>query len=325
MIQLDKKHRYGLSILSGLLMTVSFPYTGSLTPLVFVSWIPLLILEDYITRKNYRSGKIFLHAYITFLVYNIGTTWWIWNASLNGAIGAFVLNALLMTFAFFAYHLTKKYVGKKEGYLSLFFFWIAFEYLHYHWELSWPWLRLGNTFSIVPSWVQWYSYTGTLGGTFWVLFLNILGFRIIQNVFIKKETWRIQTPLVWTFGFLILIPIGISLSSYYRYTEEKNPVEVVVVQPNIDPYNEKFTGPLEAQLAKIADLAASKITAKTKFVIAPETAISQGFYEEDISQVFALQYLNEKLELRVIPYSISFSLIDNISICSVEREIISSD
>ena len=170
-------------------MTVSFPYTGSLTPLVFVSWIPLLLLEDYISRKNYRSGKIFLHAYITFLVYNIGTTWWIWNASLNGAIGAFVLNALLMAFAFFAYHLTKKYVGKKEGYLSLFFFWIAFEYLHYHWELSWPWLSLGNTFSIVPSWVQWYSYTGTLGGTFWILLLNVLGFRIIQNVYIKKETW----------------------------------------------------------------------------------------------------------------------------------------
>lgn len=294
MIQLDKKHRYGLSLLSGLLMTFSFPYTGSLTPLVFVSWIPLLLLEDYISRKKYRSGKIFLHAYIAFFVYNIGTTWWIWNASLNGAIGAFVLNALLMALAFFAYHLTKKHVGKKEGYLSLFFFWIAFEYLHYHWELSWPWLSLGNTFSIVPSWVQWYSYTGVLGGTFWILLLNILGFRIIQNVYFKRESWRIQTPLVWTFGFLILVPIGISLLSYFRYSEKKNPVEVVIVQPNIDPYNEKFTGPLEAQLAKITDLATSKVTARTKFVIAPETAISQGFYEEDVLQVYSTQYLIEQ-------------------------------
>jgi apolipoprotein N-acyltransferase len=93
-----------LSILSGLLMVFSFPYTGSLTPLVFISWIPLLLVEWYISANRYRSGKVFIHAYLIFFIYNIGTTWWIWNASEGGAVMAFILNALLMSITFQFFH-----------------------------------------------------------------------------------------------------------------------------------------------------------------------------------------------------------------------------
>lgn len=291
MIQLSKKHRYFLSSLSGLLMVISFPFTGSLTPLVFVSWIPLLFLESYISERNYRSSKVFLHAYIAFFVYNIGTTWWIWNASFDGAVMAITLNALFMSITFHLFHLTKKYVGKKEGYLALIFFWCAFEYFHYHWELSWPWLHLGNAFSIVPSFVQWYSYTGVLGGTVWVLLLNLIGFRIVQNVYLKREKWLIQTPLFYTLGFLLFLPITISLVQYFGYQEKKNPLEVVVIQPNIDPYNEKFTAALEDQLKKLCDQADPLVRPSTDIVIAPETAISWPFYEEDLLLTSFYPYL----------------------------------
>ena len=122
MIHLAKKHRYALSILTGVLLVVSFPFTGSLTPLVFISWIPLLFVESYISKKNYRSGKLFLHAFIAFSIYNVGTTWWIWNASLEGAMMAFSLNSLFMASVFFLFHLTKKKMldKKKAIYRSCF-------------------------------------------------------------------------------------------------------------------------------------------------------------------------------------------------------------
>ena len=296
MIHLTKKHRYALSILTGVLLVVSFPFTGSLTPLVFISWIPLLFVESYISKKNYRSGKIFLHAFIAFSIYNVGTTWWIWNASLEGALMAFSLNSLFMASVFFLFHLTKKNVGQKEGYLSLLFYWIAFEYFHYHWELSWPWLNLGNSFSIVPSIVQWYSYTGVLGGTFWILLSNLVGFRILDNVFIKREKWLVQTPLIYGFSLLLIVPVSISLFQYFSYSEEKNPVEVVLIQPNIDPYNEKFVATLEEQLKKMCDLADPLVTASTDIVIAPETAISWPFYEEDLLLTTFYPYLKSRQE-----------------------------
>lgn len=85
-------------------MVIAFPYTGSLTYLIFIAWIPLLLVENDIARHRYRSGKLFIHSYITFIVFNVGATWWVWNASPGGAYMAFTLNALFMTLAFQLFH-----------------------------------------------------------------------------------------------------------------------------------------------------------------------------------------------------------------------------
>lgn len=270
-------------------MVLCFPYTGSLTPLVFVAWIPLLLVESYISRQNYKSGKVFIHAYLTFLIYNVGTTWWIWNASQGGSILAFVLNTFLMSVAFYAFHLTKKYVGHKEGIIALVLYWIGFEYFHYDWESSWPWLTFGNVFSIHPSWVQWYSVSGAMGGTLWVLVINLLLFRTVENVWLRKESWRIQTPLFYIAGFALVIPLVISLYTYYTYEEAKRPLEAVIIQPNLDPNqpdektpSEKFgTDPLTQSLDMLIQ-AKRKVSPKTRLVLAPETAYWLDIRESNV-------------------------------------------
>ena len=168
---------------------------------------------------------------------------------------AFIANTLIMSLVFYLFHYTKKRVVAKEGYFSLLFYWIGFEYFHYNWESSWPWLTLGNTFSNLPSWIQWYSYSGALGGSLWILCINLLLFRATQNVFIKGENWKIQTPFFYLTGLFFILPLAISLSMYYSYEEEKRPVEIVAIQPNIDPYNDKFSIGLYDQLDKVFDLA----------------------------------------------------------------------
>ena len=273
-MKFSRLQRYLLSSLSGLLMVLCFPFTGSLTPLVFVAWIPILLLESYISSQNYRSGKVFIHAYLTFLIYNIGTTWWVWNASASGAVLAFLLNTLLMAVVFYGFHLTKKYVGQKEGIISLVLYWIAFEYFHYDWESSWPWLTFGNVFSVRPSWIQWYDISGALGGTLWILVINLILFRIADNVLFKRETWRIQTPLFYVAGFLLIVPLLYSVITYINYEEAKKPIEVVILQPNLDPYpdGQKFaTLPID-QTRDMLDQAFEMVTPNTELLLAPETA-----------------------------------------------------
>ncbi len=283
MIQTTRTQRYLLSLLSGLLMVLAFPFTGSMTPLFFVAWVPLLLVEHSIYSSNYRSGKVFIHAYIVFFVYNLGTTWWIWNASAGGAIMAFILNALLMSLAFLIFHHLKKSYKNTYSLVWLLATWIGFEYLHYHWELSWPWLNLGNVFSIRPQWVQWYSITGILGGTAWILAVNFSLYVFVRDRLFKKYPLnKVLSPLFVSL-ILIAIPIVGSLISYFNYTETGKSTEVVVVQPNIDPYNEKFTASLEDQLNNILSLAIKKISPKTTLVMAPETALSWTFYEEDLT------------------------------------------
>lgn len=184
-----------------------------------------------------------------------------------------------MAVVFYGFHLTKKYVGHKEGIIALVLYWLGFEYFHYDWESSWPWLTFGNVFSIRPTWIQWYSVTGALGGTLWVLIINLLFFRTVENVYLRRESWRIQTPLFYIAGTILILPLAISLYTYFSYKETSHPIEAVIIQPNLDPLQKddktpapKFSiDPLQQSLDMLLQ-AKEVVTPNTDLIIAPETA-----------------------------------------------------
>ena len=65
---------------------------------------------------------------------------------------------------------------------------MCFEYIHLQdWGLSWPWLTLGNAFATHPQWVQWYEFTGTSGGSLWIMLVNILLFLHVKNNFTRAR------------------------------------------------------------------------------------------------------------------------------------------
>lgn len=293
-MQISKGLRYALSVLSGILLAIAFPHTGSLTPLVFVGLVPLLLVEHSIYKQHLRSGKVYVHGFITFLIYNTGAVWWLWYSTDIGAILAFVANALLMTTVFYVYHLTKRNLGRNKGFACLFFYWLGFEYIHTFWELSWPWLAFGNIFTNRPEWVQWYSVTGFTGGTLWVLLTNYFLFRFIYSRFIQKKAFSENKKFIIYFPFVLLVPIVVSYIQYYTYQETGKDMEVVVVQPNIDPYEDKFSGDIYPQLDAIFDMADSLITPKTAFVLAPETALPYLFLENQFDRVQFNQYVLDR-------------------------------
>ena len=73
MIQLTKNKRFTLSISAGIILILSFPFTGSIPFLAFLGLVPLLLIEDSIFSNKYKSSKLFIHSYITFFLYNLGT------------------------------------------------------------------------------------------------------------------------------------------------------------------------------------------------------------------------------------------------------------
>ena len=110
--------------------------------------------------------------------------------------------------------------------------WLAYEYLYIGGEISFPWLVLGNGFAHDVKLIQWYEYTGVLGGSLWVLLCNLL----IYEAWKRHRQWRSWiAPAV-----AVVVPIMVSLVIYYSYEEPKQIAIVEVVQPNFDPYTEKF-------------------------------------------------------------------------------------
>lgn len=278
-----------LAITSGILLFLAWP-VSPLTFLIFVAWIPLLWVE---TKINSRK-KFFGLVYVTTFIWNVATTWWIWNASIPGACAAFFANSFIMCLPWLGYKIAKKRLGEKMGFVALVAFWMCFEYIHLmDWGLSWPWLTLGNSFATHPDWIQWYEYTGTSGGTLWVLLVNIFLFLHIKNNF-KSDTQKSYKHLL--IGIVLLIaPVGISIlikSANKRSDAGPSDRNIVIVQPNIDPYEKvsSGTGSFEAQLQKLIATSESEIDDNTALVIWPETALytEHGIDEGNLKDNFFL-------------------------------------
>lgn len=271
-----KANRILFSILTGMLLWSAWPARG-FALFLFLAWIPLLFLEDffYNNQKIYKPKKLFWLSYLAFFTWNLLSTWWVYNSSAFGVAAAVFCNSLFMALVFMLFHFTRCRAGNIFGYISLPIYWISFEYLHLHWDLSWPWLTLGNGFSYYYKWVQWYEYTGVFGGSLWILIVNVI---LFQHISAKK-----QISNLWVALLIIIIPISFSLYCYHNYSEKYHPVNIAVIQPNIDPYNEKFSGmSSEEQLTKLLRLSSTVVDSSTQYMVAPETALPNGIWEEDL-------------------------------------------
>jgi len=282
-----------LAILSGLLLGASWfsPFTW----LAFVAFVPLLVLTHRVEHSHIKRKKltVFLLAYLTFIIWNVFDTWWIWYASDGGAVAAFVANSLLMALTYLLFFTLYRRVQRWS--YSVWILppvWLAFEYLHTKWDLAWTWLTLGNVFAFEHNWVQWYEFTGVSGGTLWILIVNILLYTILKTKFQESKIRMAAVVLI------VLIPIGISraiISTSSLQTDSKLNQQVLIVQPNIDPYNDKFNGNFQGQLQGVYHKIKNKITPKTKYVALPETFLTESLWENNLEESYSIKFLKDSL------------------------------
>lgn len=301
-----------LSIFSGLLLWIAWPPTPYATFLLFIGLVPMLIAIENIIRSDYtRKGKkIFGTAFLGFFVWNTLSVYWVYNAlktigevvALPVSFIPYSLGPLLMATAFWLYYRFRLVTNRSWGLLGLVCVWIAYEYLNQTWDLSFPWMTLGNGFAVSHQWIQWYEYTGVYGGTIWIWALNIPAFLIYTGLR-EGQQFRARLVLISAFAAILVLPLGWSLYRYYNYTEQPNPSNVVIAQPNIDPYEKETDIPAFKQVSILTQLSDSIGQKNTEFFIWPETAIPEQINEDRIrtnpyflqAQKFLSKYKNGNL------------------------------
>ncbi len=294
-----------LAILSGLLMGMAWPVNG-FTPLIFISWVPLLIIDIYIRRNPalFSRGAIVLYAYVSFIIFNLYTTWWVAYSTLAGGLMAFLLNSLFMAIVFgFSHIVDRKIFGEKAGFFTLIFFWLSYEYLHMNWELTWSWLNLGNVFSEHPNWVQWYEYTGVLGGSIWILAINLLLFRGVIS-FIDNKKMQLKSRLRSSSFHLFLAIVFLFGPIIYSYQiisnlsqKEVNSLNVLIIQPNIEPYEEAYMTSSNMLVSNILNITRKNLQLETELIICPESSIERSMWESSIEQYPAVDSMRRFLNL----------------------------
>ena len=287
--------KIGLAVLSGILL--SLPWLNFGTIWIFFALVPLLFIENHLWRNKEAniSYALFPYALISFSIWNGLTTYWIGYATLIGAVSAVVINSFLMSLVWWFFHSIRHKRQRRNSFYLLVFAWVAFEYFHLNWDMSWPWLMLGNAFAYSVNLVQWYEYTGTLGGTVWVLLSNIFILNFLLDWTSGKE--QLRKKLIALVAIIVLPSLS-SLIILKNNTCTGDEFEVVVLQPNIDPYHEKFDrmSPNQ-QYMRLFHLADSLGSEKTTLFVAPETALHQ-ISENDLDGNSIIKrlkkYLNDK-------------------------------
>jgi len=258
-----------LALLSGILFSISWPTYG-FPIFIFIAFVPLLFMEQNIrtTQKN-TKWSVFGFAILTFWIWNVISTGWLYYADLFGMIFANFVNSLLMSLVFLLYHISAKRFSRKISLLFLITLWMSFEKLHLHWDFSWPWLNLGHVFSENITWIQWYEFTGTFGGSLWVLLMNAF---VFYGLFNGKTIKQILPK----FALGVTIPIVLSLVMFQLYEIKGEQKEVIVLQPNIDPYTEKYDYTNRSITQLLLDETDKLLTENTEFVLAPETVLAES-------------------------------------------------
>src|SRR5699024_10571450 len=170
-------------------------------------------------------------SYLGFLLWNIIVTYWLIFATVAGGVAAILANAAVMTIPVMLQYQFLR--SKLPPWLIALFqaaAWISFEYLHHHWQLSWPWLTVGNAWANAPDLIQYLSITGLWGVSFWVLFTAALGYQAI--------TRRNKKPVSIGGAVLMGMPLlSLILLLTKPPAQPTNRHQVVVVQPNFDSYH----------------------------------------------------------------------------------------
>ena len=291
-----------LSLFSALLLSISWPTYG-IPFFIFFALVPLLMMEHEISKfskiKN-KGSLIFGLSYLCFVIWNIVTTGWLYGSknpdgshSILAVVIPVVVNSLLYSLVFQLYHWYKKIQGTYFGLVFFVAIWMAFEKFHLSWELTWPWLNLGNVFADYPKIIQWYDTFGATGGSFWILLINVYAFYSLRI----WEAGRKRKSLVINSAILagaVAIPMLISSVKYQNFDEKPiGSVNVLMLQPDLDPYNEKYSKDSLTILNELLTLAqenSPKINQPNPidYYIGPETSIpgygsiSESGFEQSI-------------------------------------------
>ncbi len=236
-------------------------------------------------KVNRGALKVFVLSYLTFFIWNIGATYWLYFSTAFGMWFAVLVNSLLMSLVFQLYHQVSKRTTTWASLTSFISIWMVFEWMHLHWDFSWPWLNLGNGFSDYLNWVQWYEYTGVAGGSLWVLLVNVVIYRGLvyaQNLLrsrSKLDSTIRSRKIVKKFVLPILMIVLPIVGSYILIPGEASLTEgkvqnVLILQPNIDPYSEKYRVSNTEIASGLNELINPRISSDTDLIIGPETVLA---------------------------------------------------
>ncbi len=283
--RLSGRTRLMLCLLTGVMLGLSFP-PFPLGILACIGLVPLLIVLD----GTDRFWPALRATYVAMLVFHLITLNWTGGYShghdiymmIAGGV-TMVVHPLFYWLPVAAYMAVKRQLGNRSALIALPFIWVAYEYTHSLSEWSFPWLTLGNSQTYNLARIQFISYTGVYGLSFWILILNVLVFLLLAALLSGPPLRRRTITLGIVILAIYVLPTVYGTIVLSRHPAESTvpksgalSVTVGMVQPNLDPWDKWTRSGIETMdlyVRETRKLLDSAGIARPDVVLWPETAI----------------------------------------------------
>ncbi|HUX59584.1 MAG TPA: apolipoprotein N-acyltransferase [Bacteroidales bacterium] len=277
---MNKYSLVSLSVIGGILSGLAWT---SWCPghILLIAFVPFFIIENHLFENpnKFSKNSCFIITLPGFVIFSITAIGWMRVASIIGSISVVMGLSFLMAFTLHLAHSVRLKTGNIPGFISLIAFWLGYEFISLNINIVTPWLNLGNGLAKDIIFIQWYEVTGTAGGSLWILCSNLFLTLFLINFTDNKRRSK-NFILIWL--LVIIIPSIISITRFYTIKQnEKSSGEVLIIQPNFDPYTEKFDMPFEDQLKKVIVLASAGGSDKTIWIVTPETTVDDPVNLDD--------------------------------------------
>lgn len=263
---------------------------------------PVPKFDRYRRKSISRYAQIFRYAYVAFLIWNIGCCYWLMLtalgvsgsekiSALSAGLTANLLNPVLMSIPIYLFARLRRTDKSFWMSLSFIFFWLAFEWLHFHWELSWSWLTLGHSQTMYPSFIQYIEYTGVLGISAHILLVNVMVYQVVRAWVLVNHRDAVMKGIATVALLVLPFIMDLILTNENRdILKPSGSIAVRLIQPNIDPY-EKFGGNNKEQIASFVELMTRPGIDSIDLAILPETAIPRAVWHRELRTDKLLQPL----------------------------------
>lgn len=231
-----------MSLINGLLFSLPF-LVDKLFFIVFFSTAFLFYNQERILKIWHKVIYLTICAclwqFITLGWFYSDSSVEFWNVSLVILLSITVLLLLLLTF----FLIIKPYIARWNFFLFAVL-WIGYELFWTTWEIRYPMMSFGIILGNTPSLIQWYSVTGVMGGSLWIMLINFVVLRLLKK----------QPVHFW--HAIVLAPSIVSLWMLFEKTNE-NGINTVSVNCKLDDeknITEQIMQLLENGIDKSTDL-----------------------------------------------------------------------
>lgn len=269
-----------------------------------------------------RLRQAFGRGYITMLVFNAITLYWIGGWSSNdiflklGGIAVVLVHPLFFLVPLLIFYGIKKYANPVISFILFPFIWTGFEYSHNLGELAFPWIELGNTETYNLHRIQYAQLVGVHGITFLICLISVILFYILYSLITGKIKLFSKTVFV-SFAVIVMLIIFPNIYSYnyllnnanydkYFVTEDSSKIiRTAIIQPNVDPFK-KWEGNRDSLVDTYISKLNESLTLNPDLIVLHETSVPYYFLEDyytyNTEKFINFVNRNNKLLLMGIPH-----------------------